>query len=175
MATPYLPELWNPIYERFLKHEEARTTPTASKDAEITSTASEDAKTTGPENETPRGIPIVHSQMQIGTVVTLRDIHGHIVPEDLRDVAVTVTDVDPEQNEIKFVANGKRKVWCLDGVDAVPARPLTIAPALREWLLTQSAGSETKCGYPEKDGGFCSWPAPCRAHYNSLPACVHYS
>jgi len=154
-------ELVDRLLEPIASSEDARTTESttaSAADAEIVSTSCEDAESTGSPAETPR-CSNDPPTIQIGNVVTLRDIHGHNVPEEFRDVALTVTHLDPEQNKIKFVAAGKREVWYLDGVDAVPAKPLAIEPALQEWLrrVTQSAGSETKCGYPKKDGGFCNW------------------
>ena len=101
------------------------------------------------------------SKVQIGTVVVLRNAHGRSVPEDLKDVAATITEVDRDQNKISFVAAGKRQTWHLEGVDAVHAKPLAIDSALREWL--QSA--ETKCGHVTKEGRFCPWPAPCHVHH----------
>ena len=51
------------------------------------------------------------------------------MPEDFRDVAVTVTKVTPRKNRINFIAAGKRKWWFLDGVDAVPAK-ISTAPKI---------------------------------------------
>ena len=108
--------------------------------------------------------------VNIGTVVTLRNAHGHDVPEDLRECAVTVTDVDPERNQIQFVDLGKKKYWFMDAAEPVRARPLVIEPALQEWL--QSAGQNTKCGHITRGGRPCSCDAPCPWHHQREAAAM---
>ena len=100
--------------------------------------------------------------MHIGTVVTLRGALGTSVPEEFKDVAVTVMDIDQEQNEIKFIADGKCMTWPIDDLEAVRARPFAIDPALEQWL--QAAGVERRCGHFTKTNGFCSWTVPCKFH-----------
>ncbi len=133
----HVPNLWDAIYARFAP-------PTDPSDQE-------------PPRKKQRSV-------HIGAVITLRETGGRSVPEDFQGAALTVTDVDQEQNEIKFVADGKRNNWPMDGVEPVRAKPLAIDGALQSWLQTNSGAGGPKCGHLTKTGGFCSWTVPCKNH-----------
>ena len=113
---------------------------TATAPSDVPAIESIEAPTMDAPTEIPSEAPATVSEVApqrpgaslIGTVVTLRDALGCSVPEDLRGWAVTVTDGDPERNEIQFVVFGRKLCWYMDAVEPVRAMPLAIEPALQE-------------------------------------------
>ena len=94
--------------------------------------------------------------------MSLHEVNGRTVPDILKDVAVTVTEINHAQNEIQFVVDGRSETWPFEGVKKISPRPLTIGPELKRWL--ERSCPEPLCGHITKDNGYCSWPAPCRLH-----------
>ena len=70
-------------------------------------------------------------RLHIGVVITLRDAPERSVPEVFKDAAVTVTDIDREQNEIEFIACGKRQSWPINATETVGAKPFSVEPSLQ--------------------------------------------
>ena len=91
-------------------------------------------------------------RLHMGVVITLRDAPERSVPEVFKDAAVTVTDIDREQNEFAFIAGGKRQYWLINAIETVGAKPFSVEPSLQEWL--RSAGASTRCGHITKRNEF---------------------
>ncbi len=98
---------------------------------------------------------------QVGTVVSLRDHPGACVPAEFHGKAVTLTEVRHGRNLVKFVDDGRRKKWCLDALEVVPAKEVAVSQTLKHFL---EIGGETRCGHFTQGRRYCPWPAPCRRH-----------
>jgi len=107
------------------------------------------------------------SKISRGSVVTLCDSGSECVPNEFRDVAVTLTAVNSARNDVEFVANGKIQHWFLDSVGLVESKVHDVDPGLQRWIKSCKASSgtgEIKCGRPTNADGFCNGPSPCPCH-----------